>query len=370
MADLKVEILGMKFKNPVMPAAGPNVWDGDRMILAAKNGAGGIVAKTVSVIPAKVPHPNIAKTVAGGLLNAELWSEEPWEKFVATEYKKAKSTGLPLIASVGYGKDDLAKLGPEIAKTGYVDAIEFSIHYLGKDITPVVESAKALKQGTNLPVIAKISPNVPDIAELVKAIDPYIDALVAVNSLGPALDFDPEDVTPFLDSENGFGWMSGKAIMPLALRCVYEIRQVFNKPIFGVGGIETGEDAIKFMMAGASAVQICSIVIKEGHKAYGRIAQEMSDWLDKHGYDSVNDVKDLYFNKMQKKKTIRYNVVVPELIDEKKCISCGKCEKSCMHGAITMTQSENGKIPVYDEAICLGCGYCTTVCPVKVLKIK
>ena len=100
MADLHVEIAGLRFSNPVTPAAGPPGWNGEAMRACAEGGAGAIVAKTVSVQPASVPTPNMAR-IPGGFLNTELWSELPVEQFIEREYPTAKEAGVPLIVSLG-----------------------------------------------------------------------------------------------------------------------------------------------------------------------------------------------------------------------------------------------------------------------------
>lgn len=360
MSDLSVSFCNMTFKNPVMPAAGPNGGDGQMLQRAAVGGAGGLVAKTVSVKPARVPHPNIAATVGRGLINAELWSEIPVEQFIEKEYAIAKSTGLPLIASIGYTAEELAELGPRIEKTGVVDAIEFSIHYLGKSLAPVIEAAKALRKAVSLPILAKLSPAFPDLAAVARNLEPHVDGLIAINSLGPVLDFDIETLSPRLGSEHGFGWISGPPLKPLALRIVYELAQNFSKPIIGVGGISSGRDALQFMMAGASAVQVCSAALLNGQGIYGKIASEMDKWLDEHRYESVQEIQGLYLRKTTSSVDFAEKTV---FLNREKCTFCRRCLNSCIHEALYF---EAGKIQLMRDN-CVGCGLCTTICPTKAL---
>ena len=136
----------------------------------------------------------------------------------------------------------------------------------------------------------KISPGFPALEELVKEAEPVVDAFVAVNSYGPALDFDPVRCRPQLGSAWGQGWMSGRPLQPIALGIVCRLARIISKPIIGVGGISTGEDAVKFLMAGASLVQVCTAAISEGPAAYGRIAGEISEWLDQNGYKNLPEI--------------------------------------------------------------------------------
>lgn len=298
MAELASKIFGINFKNPVMPAAGPNVKTSELMIKSAKLGAGAVVSKTFSTVPAKDPRPTMKKTVAGGLLNCETWLEDSYENFVP-ELKKVKSgIDTPLIVSIGYNAVDVAFLGSLIEQEIKPDAIEFSTHYTGSSIKPLIEVAESLKNSVSVPVLMKVSPGFPALDELVKEADSIIDGFVAVNSYGPALDFDPAKCKPALGSDWGQGWMSGPPLLPIALGIVCRISRIVSKPVIGVGGITTGEDAVKFIMAGASLVQVCTAAIGGGPGTYGLIAAEIEKWLDDHGYGSISEIKGMYLKNL------------------------------------------------------------------------
>lgn len=297
MADLGVKIGNMNFRNPVLPAAGPNVMKVDQMLEAVKGGVGGIVTKTVSSEPAIYPKPCISKGPFDGLLNCETWSDRSWESYIEG-YKKVKDTGIPLICSVGYSPEDVAMLGTALERDVKPDAIEFSTHYVGKTLDPLKRVAESLREVVSCPVWMKVSPSTPGISEMAGVMSDYVDGFVAINSVGPCLDFDINNLKPLLGSDDGHGWLSGPSITPIALYIVHQISRVQDKPVIGVGGIRTGEDAIKFIMAGASLVGVCSEAVKSGPGVYGRIAAEMSAWMDKKGYGSISDIKDLYAVKL------------------------------------------------------------------------
>ena len=359
VADLRVKFCGMEFKNPVMPAAGPPVRDAECILACAKGGAGGLVSKTISVVGADVPRPCMEE-IQGGFLNTELWSELSPEQWINEEYGKCKSSGLPLIISLGYTAEQLMKLVPKV--TPYADALEISTHYVGKDIQPIINALKAAKS-TGLPVFMKISPGIPDVAGYAKRlVEEGADGFVAINSVGPCLHIDIETGLPFMGSETGYGWLSGKAIKPIALRHVYEIASVVDVPIIGVGGVATSEDAIEMMMAGASAVQMCTEPILNGPSVYGKVAEGISSWLDEHSYSSVEDIIGLTIKKM-KNRTVGTTAKYPEVLKDK-CISCGKCVRSCAYEAINLSPKAE-----VDTSRCFGCGLCVTRCPKKAIKI-
>jgi len=359
MADLKVKFCGMEFKNPVMPAAGPPVRDAECILACEKGGAGGLVTKTISTLGAEVPRPCMEE-LQGGFLNTELWSELPPEKWIEEEYVKCRKSQLPLIISMGYSAEQLLQLVPKV--TPFADALEISTHYVGKDIQPIVNALKAAKS-TGLPVFMKISPGIPDVAGYAqRLVEEGADGFVAINSVGPCLHIDIESGLPFMGSDKGYGWLSGKAIKPIALRHVYEIACAVDVPIIGVGGISTAEDAIEMLMAGASAVQMCTEPILNGPGVYGKVAEGINKWLDAHNYSSVEDIIGLTVKKMKNRSfstSPKYPVVAPE-----KCVSCGRCVKSCAYQAITL-----GPKAKIDNNKCFGCGLCVTRCTKKAISI-
>ncbi len=293
MADLSVTLHDIVFPNPVLPAAGPNVRNEEMLFRAVRGGAGGIVTKTVSRKPAEDPRPTIRKSVCGGLQNSETWSELPVESMLEA-YRKIKAEGVPLVCSLGYSPEDVRYLGELLEREVQPHVVEFSVHYVGRSVEPIKDVARALRQVLSCPIWMKVSPGFPDVGDMASQMAPLVDGFVAINSLGPTLDFDVERPVPALGSEFGQGWLSGPPILPLALWTVFQIAQAQDKPVCGVGGIESGVDAIKFIMAGASLVQICSGAIKEGPGIYGRVAREMGEWLDAHGHASVEEVRGLY----------------------------------------------------------------------------
>ena len=330
MADLRVDLHGLKLKNPIMPASGPQVRNAECMLECVKQGVGALVTKTISDKPAKIPRPCMQETKNGVFLNSELWSEIPIEKWVSEEYEKCKISGVPFIVSLGYTAEEIEKLVPIVAP--YADVIEISTHYMERDIDPVIRSLKAATK-SNKPVYIKITPGITKIGWYVKRlVEEGADGFVAVNSFGPCLQIDIETGLPYLGNEKGYGWLSGKALNPIALRYVYAIANSVRVPVIGVGGISSGEDVIAMIMAGASAVQICTAAILEGPTVYSRVTKELNDWLDKHNYSSVEDIKGLTARKIAERKIIT-EPIFPEVNNEL-CTSCGKCAKSCAYNAI------------------------------------
>ena len=360
MANLNVEILGMTLKNPVLPAAGPPGWNGAALERCAAGGAGGLVSKTISDAGARVPHPNMAQ-VAGGFLNTETWSELPPQAWIERELPRARAAGLPLIVSLGYTAQQIAAVAPHIKP--FADALELSTHYLGDDPRPMMQAIEAAKSATGLPVLVKLSPSRDMQVAARAARDAGADGIVAINSFGPTLALDIETGRPWMGSSEGFGWMSGPALRPLAVRCVYDIARTVNLPIFGVGGVSRGIDAIEMIMAGAWAVQVCTEVILRGPQALGKIAGEIDRWLDAHSHASVNDIRGLALRHAAGRQV--HLDAVPPRLDWDRCTGCGLCEISCVYQAIKVIE----KKAVLDPNRCTGCGLCVTRCTPRALSM-
>ncbi len=396
MADLRVEITGIEFKNPVLPAAGPPVRDAKAILDCEKGGAGGIVTKTISTKAAPVPRPNMAvlnrarvlnmyntvkdgKEVAvvktgyrmdQGFINTELWTELPLEQWIEKELPEIMKLNVPLIVSLGYTPDDMKKIVP-LLREFKIDAIEFSTHYIEPGI--ITDIIKTIKGIMDIPVFPKLSPHHTDllVSQAKEAENAGADAIVAINSFGPTLHFDIYTRKPFMGSEFGFGWLSGPPIKPLAVRAVFDIARNVSIPVIGVGGISTGKDAIEHIMAGAWAVGVCTQAIIEGKKAFGRIAQEINDELDKMGFSSIEEIRGLYIKEFGKGQRVRTGGGIATLIEDK-CTGCKLCERVCQYEAIKMEKKEGIRhmLPTIFEDKCAACGLCVSICPTEALYLK
>jgi dihydroorotate dehydrogenase subfamily 1 len=351
MADLTLQVCGLRFRNPILPAAGPPVRDGAALLACAAGGAGALVAKTISTRAAEPPLPNMAE-IPHGMVNTELWSELPPEQWLEREYAIARGAGLPLIISLGYTADEIAELAPRVRP--FADAVELSTHYIGEDAEPMVGAVRAAKAALDVPVLVKLSPHGQDMGHAARlAADAGADGLVAINSFGPVLALDLETARPLLGGPSGHGWLSGPALKPLAVRCVREIARAVDLPVIGVGGVSRGTDAVELMLAGASAVGICTAAILRGPEIFGKVAAELETWLDAHGHATAAEITGLAL-------THGWPADGPAVpfIDPDACNDCGLCITSCVYGAIHVV---DGRVALEGER-CARCGLCVTRC--------
>jgi dihydroorotate dehydrogenase (NAD+) catalytic subunit len=296
MADISTEIAGIKLKNPTMLAAGILGETGESLLGIAEGGAGALVTKSIG-INARAGHPNPTFVeYKYGILNA-MGLPNPGIENYNEEMETALDSEIPIIGSI-FGGDakEFEQLGLKMEEYG-ASAVELNLSCphakgygaeLGHDKDKVLEITSAVKKAVKIPVFVKLSPNVNSISDIAQAVENAGgDGIVAINTL-KAMAINTEIAMPILS--NAIGGLSGPAIKPIGLRCVYEIRASTKLPVIGVGGILTGLDAVEYIMAGASAVQIGSGVFYKGNSIFTEICGEISDFMETHGYNSIGEM--------------------------------------------------------------------------------
>jgi len=291
--NLTVNIAGVKLRNPTMNAAGVLGLSGSLLRRIAEAGAGAVVTKSIGM-KAREGYPN--PTVVGvrcGLLNA-MGLPNPGIKEFTNEIKVAKKAGVPVIVSIyGLTANEFAAVAKEAEKAG-ADAIELDVScphvkevgsQIGQDPNEVSKVVRKVKSTVKKPVFTKLTPNVTNIVEIAEAAEKAgTDAITAINSV-KAMAIDVETKKPIL--ANKTGGLSGPAIKPIAIRCVYEIYEAVKVPIIGCGGVTEWQDAVEFMLAGASAVQIGTAIFYKDLAVFDEVIAGVQSYLAKRKYGSV-----------------------------------------------------------------------------------
>lgn len=295
--DLSVNIAGIELRNPVMTASGTFGYGEEFADYLDLEKIGAIVTKGLSLRPkAGNPMPRILET-PGGMLNAIGLQNVGIDAFIEKKVPFLRSVRTPVIVNFfGNTVEEYAALAERIDTIPEVAGVEINIScpnvkhggiVFGTDPKAAWSVVKAVRDATIKPVIVKLSPNVTDIVEMAQACaEADADALSLINTItGMAIDLKTR--RPAL--ANLTGGLSGPAIKPVALRMVWQVAQAVKLPIIGIGGITSGSDALEFILAGATAVQVGTAnFISPG--ASQRIAEEMEKWLRENG---VADVKEL-----------------------------------------------------------------------------
>ncbi len=292
MADLRVDLAGIALRNPFLLASG--VWgeSGDSLRGAWEAGAGGVITKSIGREPRPgYPNPTIESWERWGFLNA-MGLPNPGIEEYPQEIATARGAGALVIGSVfGHDAEEFAGLAERMAGTGVV-AIELNLSCphaeglgseIGSEPAMVEAITRAVVGRVKVPVIAKLTPNTHDIAALGLAAERGGAAAVSAINTVRGLSLNLELRRPTLS--HGLGGLSGPAIRPVGIACVWQLYRALKIPIVGVGGIMTADDAIEYLMAGARAVEIGTAVAFEGIGVFGSLVRETTHRLDALGSD-------------------------------------------------------------------------------------
>ena len=295
--NLSVTIGKLKLNNPVIAASGTFGYGEEYKDLVPLEILGAIITKSITLNPKKGnPPPRIIET-ASGMLNAIGLQNEGVENFIKEKVPYLKKLKVPVIVSIAGEKvDEYEKLARILDAEQPCSAIEVNIYcpnvkygerLFAQDAAATFEVVSAVRKATNLTVIAKLSPNVTDIAEIAKAAqDAGADSVSLINTI-TALCVDIKTRTPKL--ANVTGGLSGPAVKPVALRMVYEAKKKIKIPIIGIGGIMTADDAIEFLLCGAAAVQIGTGNFVDP-KASAGIVKGIQKYLTENKINDVNSI--------------------------------------------------------------------------------
>jgi len=294
---LSISLAGLKLANPTMLASGILGYTTETFESLVEGGAGAIVTKSVGLKPRKgYANPTVVQA-SYGLINAMGLPNSGIDEFV-NEIREAKTVlEVPLIVSVyGYSAEEYASVARKAEAAG-ADAVELNVSCphvketgseIGQNPEILTEVVKRVKAVVSKPVIAKLSPNVTSIEDIAEAAEKAgADALTAINTV-KAMAIDTETAKPIL--ANKVGGLSGPAVKPIALRCVYDIYERVKIPIIGCGGITNWTDAVEFLLAGASAVQIGTAIATKGTSVFKSVTRGLDAYLERKGFESVNEI--------------------------------------------------------------------------------
>ena len=264
MGNMSVEIAGVKLKNPVMTASGTFGSGAEFMDYIDLSLLGGLTTKGVSDVPWKGNQtPRVAET-ASGMLNAIGLQNPGVDVFIKRDLEKLRGIDTVVMANVcGHTTEEYVEVVKRLADNEVVKLLEINISCpnvkaggitFGTNPDAAFEVTKAIKRYAKQPVIIKLTPNVTDITELARACEAGgADGLSLINTLtGMKIDIHKRKFA----LANKTGGLSGPAVKPVAIRMVYQVSKAVKLPIIGMGGIMTGEDAVEFLMAGATAVSV------------------------------------------------------------------------------------------------------------------
>ena len=389
--DLSVDFLGVHFENPFCLSSSPVGNCFEMCKKAYDTGWAGVVFKTIGpgdfLIDEVSPRFDAVTKEATpfvGFKNMEQIAEHPLEQNLE-DLRKLKQAypDKVLIASImGPTEKDWEELARLVTEAG-ADMIEMNLscpqmtsHAMGSDVGTNAELCKsfcaAVKRGSKLPMMAKMTPNITDMVPVAKAcLEGGADGIAAINTIKSIcnVDLDRKIGMPIINGKSSISGYSGKAVKPVALRFVQQMRDgIPGVAISGIGGIETWEDAAEFILLGATTLQVTTSIMQYGYRIVEDMKNGLMHYMEEQGVDRLQDLIGVANQNMIPAENLDRDYVVYPDFDTDKCIGCGRCYISCYDGAHqAISWDEENRKPSCDHDKCVGCHLCVLVCPVHAI---
>lgn len=391
--DLSIDFLGVHFENPFCLSSSPVSNCYEMCKKAYEVGFGGVVFKTIGPksyfideVSPRFDKVSKESTDFVGFKNMEQIAEHPLEDNLRDMKRlKEEFPEKVLIASI-MGNDDetweeLARLatdtGADILELNF-SCPQMTTEAMGSDVGTNPELCKryceAVRRGSNLPILAKMTPNITDMESVaIACVEGGANGIAAINTVKSICNVDLDKCVgmPIIDGKSSISGYSGKAIKPIALRFIEQLHsneKLKNIPISGIGGIENWEDAAEFILLGASTLQMTTSVMQYGYRIVEDLKSGLMHYMEDKGVDKLSDLVGIATNSIIPAEDLNRDYIVYPTIDYDKCVKCGRCYISCFdggHQAISF-DSETRK-PVCDKSKCVGCHLCSLVCPVNAI---
>lgn len=387
MKDLSVDFCGLRIENPFMLSSAPPTATGDMIRRAFKWGWGGAVTKTVGLEATPNVRPRFAAMMSEerrvyGFENIELITDRPLEYWIPQikKIKKEFPNKVLFVSIMGNNLSDWQKIA-QIVQSAGADGLELNVSCpmmigaskkgwgaaVGQNPEATAEVIKCVKDVTAIPVMVKMTPNVTNLPDIVKAAEKAgTDAISGINTVSGfmGVDIDNLEPMPSVNGRGAFGGLCGKAIKPIALRCIIQIAKSTNLPISGIGGISIWKDAVEFLLLGSTTLQICTSVMFDGYRIIEDLKSGLSNYMEDKRFDSLKEIIGLILPKIgvHEELDFTYNVI-PE-ISKEKCIKCDLCYLVCRDGGYQAIELNEERFPIVNAEKCDGCSLCYYRCPV------
>lgn len=391
MADLSVDIAGIRSPNPFWLASAPPTNSGYQVMRAFEAGWGGAVWKTLGDPIVNVSSRFGALTVAGqrmvGFNNIELITDRPLEDNLR-EIREVKRA-FPDRAVVGSlmmepNQARWHELVKRVQDAG-VDGFELNFgcphgmsergmgSAVGQVPDLVAQNTEWVAEVAEIPVIVKLTPNITDIRQTARAaVQGGADAVSMINTINSLIgvDLDTWNPIPHVDGKGAHGGYCGPAVKPIALNMVAECARdpFIQVPLSGIGGVSNWQDAVEFLLMGATNVQVCTAVMHHGFRIVEDMVDGMNRYLNARHIRSAMDLVGKSVERFLDWKDLNQAYRVVARINQDACIHCNKCYIACedaAHQCIEPVEHNGVTEWVVDEAECVGCNLCATVCPVE-----
>ncbi len=389
--DLAIDFCGVHCENPFFLSSSVVGSNYDMVAKALTMGWGGVCFKTISLLDIREASPRFAALAKEGrsfvgFKNIEQLSDHTYEENLEFLRRlKRDFPGKVLIASImGRNEEEWTRLAADMETAG-ADMIECNFSCpqmveeglgaeIGESPELVARYTAAVRKGTRLPVLAKMTPNINHMEIPAKAaVAAGSDGVAAINTIRSIMNIDLDSFLsePGVNGQSIEGGYSGKAVKPIALRFINEMRKepaLAEVPISGMGGIENWRDATEFLLMGCGNLQITTAVMQYGYRIIDDLKEGLSDYLALRGFTHVRDIVGRALTYIVSAEDLDRNSVQYPRFVRNDCIGCGRCYISCFDGGHQAIRLDTEGKPVLDVHKCVGCHLCILVCPIQAIE--
>ncbi len=391
MANLHSNYLGIQSPNPFWLASAPPTDKKINVLRAFEAGWGGVVWKTLGSQVKNTSSRYSAVSYGGkkvmGFNNIELISDRPLSinlQEIREVLKEFPDRAMVVSLMADNDRQSWYDLIKQVEDTG-AHGLELNFgcphgmteRGMGASVGQDPEIAKMVVEWVmeyaTIPVITKLTPNVHSVVPTASAcVQAGTHGLSLINTIQSitGVDLDTFDVRPNVGGQSAYGGYCGPAVKPIALKMLHTLSKnpkFKHIPLSGIGGVSTWQDAVEFMLLGASNVQVCTAVMKYGFRIIEDLTSGMSNWMDEKGFDNIDNFMGLSVNKLTEWEKLDLNYHIIADIDQSKCIHCGLCHITCedaSHQAIDLLRGQPYNTYTVKNDDCVGCNLCQIVCPV------
>ena len=389
--DLSIDFCGVHCENPFFLSSSVVGSNYDMVAKAFSMGWGGVAFKTISLLEIREASPRFsALSKEGrsfiGFKNIEQLSDHTYEENL--DYLRRLKRDFPgkvIIASImGRNETEWTRLAADMEAVG-ADMIECNFSCpqmaeeglgaeIGENPELVARYTAAVRKGTRLPVLAKMTPNINRMEIPAKAaVAAGADGIAAINTIRSIMNIDLDSFLsePRVNGQSIEGGYSGKAVKPIALRFINEMRKdsaLAEVPVSGMGGIENWRDALEFLLMGCGNLQITTAVMQYGYRIIDDLKEGLSDYLALRGFTHVKDIVGQALTHIVSAEDLDRNSIQFPRFVRNDCVRCGRCYLSCYDGGHQAIRLDAEEKPVLDINKCVGCHLCILVCPVQAIE--
>lgn len=390
MANLEINLAGIKSPNPFWLASAPPTNSGYQIMKAFDAGWGGAVWKTLGVpvvnVSSRYGSVNYRDSRMIGFNNIELITDRPLkDNLREIEDVKKRFPDHAVIASLMVEtKEEWHQIVRDVENAG-ADGIELNFgcphgmcergmgSAVGQEPKVLKTIVSWVKEAATVPVIVKLTPNITDITRpAVAAREGGGDAISLINTIQSLVGVNIDTFVPYpiVDGKSTNGGYCGPAVKPIAMNMVKNCAQHPNVqlPISGIGGIENWRDAVEFILLGATTVQVCTAVMHYGFGIIREMIPGLESYMDEKGFGTIDEMRGRALQNVLHWEDLNLKYKIVANINEEKCIGCQLCYTACedgAHQAIAVSNDPANRKPQIIEENCVGCNLCSLVCPVE-----